>query len=1429
MTLERSIDEYETSNVEDDRIAMSPQYQGTDNEAAGIPDPSDPGELQPITADDQRRIQLKGNQPLQPPPSGIPEGRYETKVRGEVVGSSEVDLTIPENREAMWAEYREYFKSPKGPDRDANLDQWYQTYWGKTLEEVEADKKAKWAEYGNPLNRLNRTFQALSIPGLGLMDFGMDAIGTIPGLGFLDNKWDRATRLDDPFHQKMRKFASVVIPSMISTRFLAAKMPTLATGAAGWQRWLMGTGLWTAQETAIIGISDVGEEENMLRTIADTFPGVFGPKGWMPLPKWSTTNPGDSVKVREYKNMLDTAGLSIFGSILGISLKMKAGMKNMSWFEPADELADAYKAKQVALNTDAAKLERISDINDVLGQEVLDAATEKELINELEALKLSLDDVDDLDAALDIIDNQRQEAQSILGKMKSEIDPDNIDYDPDRFPLGPENTRAIQSPEPGNVAKNMGDTTLIKTTGQEGNPVNILSPSTIRKGLLLGPGASRNAVMGVAAEAEELGRFKYLAEGFRFSQKQMNAAAWDIYESIIDADNMGQLRDVFMDNRDVKNLLLGKFKVAYINEEQARGAAFAMRDLVDRFLGRKVAESSARVMDTLGREATTMSRAFVELEQYVDNPRAMELIIDKIQFLMDEWALNKYIAGWTLRNKNWAAQILPENIDEAARALKQEFESVEKVIAAKNQSFANTIKKLSEENPLAIRPLMDAFVESDGDVDTITKLIKWADRQLTPLGMLKSPDPKEMNLFAKGMFNVVFNNLLSGPSAFAALLGNTGQLIVRPINSVMGHGIWGLADDFEGFKRSMYVHGSMYETNKRALTFSWKQVKRGWQDPDALIENLTRKDFVIAKDTKKWSILEDMVPIWEQQGNYGKLYQYKSAKLIRDLGRWKYARYGITAMAGPDAYATSHVAAALSRIMAYDEIFSEFGFADMKKIKLAEKKHYANFFDKDGNPTSRLVQQISGEIKLNLDDGVASWLNQATTAYPITKHVFMFPRTQSNWVKNSLSWTPISLIPGMNKYSKVLYARTQADKVAALAEHGLDYNSIPHAEAIFKELRAEYTGRQAFSALMTKTLWDYSMAGNIRGNGHYNKGRRMKEWNELGYEPKTIRFPVPGKDNDVWVSYKGIPGVEQVLSIIGDMSYYAADLDETMLENLQNKLMWTISASFFADSPFSSLEWLVAAGNGDLSGWNRGVANMMKAYIPAVSLAGTLRNAIDSAQKDIQGEIHEYIMNKLPPFNFMLPNQIDFWTGTPINDIDNPFLRLLNAVSPIKVSGTREPWRVWLENIGYSGQSKLRKSPDGLYEYTTEDREKILQYVGEQQIWKQIEKMRKSGKWDINVNLLRAHRATGQDDENEHIKLKRKLLPVYQKIDGIIRKAHIIADQRLKNETRTGSGRTALEMGQATVDSEMKQGDVLGARKQQTKYNELNKLLKMSK
>ena len=179
-----------------------------------------------------------------------------------------------------------------------------------------------------------------------------------------------------------------------------------------------------------------------------------------------------------------------------------------------------------------------------------------------------------------------------------------------------------------------------------------------RKGLMVGSN-SRDAVMGVGEAARMSGRFDAIVDGVRFSAKEMNAAAWGIYMDIIDPmSTVDDVKALFLENRDVKNLMLGKFKIEVINEDQARAAAFAMRDLVDRFLGREVTASSARVMDTVGREAATIAASITDMAPFVDDAHAMDIVLSKLQFLMDEYALNKYLSGWSLRNKNWFDQYL---------------------------------------------------------------------------------------------------------------------------------------------------------------------------------------------------------------------------------------------------------------------------------------------------------------------------------------------------------------------------------------------------------------------------------------------------------------------------------------------------------------------------------------------------------------------------------------------------------------------------------------------------------------------------------------------------------------------------------------------------------------------------------------------------
>ena len=77
-------------------------------------------------------------------------------------------------------------------------------------------------------------------------------------------------------------------------------------------------------------------------------------------------------------------------------------------------------------------------------------------------------------------------------------------------------------------------------------------------------------------------------------------------------------------------------------------------------------------------------------------------------------------------------------------------------------------------------------------------------------------------------------------------------------------------------------------------------------------------------------------------------------------------------------------------------------------------------FDADGLIKDKAVRALAGEIQLNMDDGRSRGINEATTAYPILKEVLMFPRTMSNATKLAASYTPISLLPGISRYSKTI-------------------------------------------------------------------------------------------------------------------------------------------------------------------------------------------------------------------------------------------------------------------------------------------------------------------------------------------------------------------------------------------------------------------------
>jgi hypothetical protein len=347
------------------------------------------------------------------------------------------------------------------------------------------------------------------------------------------------------------------------------------------------------------------------------------------------------------------------------------------------------------------------------------------------------------------------------------------------------------------------------------------------------------------------------------------------------------------------------------------------------------------------------------------------------------------------------------------------------------------------------------------------------------------------------------------------------------------------------------------------------------------------------------------------------------------------------------------------------------------------------------------------------------------------------------------------------------------DKITkALQEHGIDFATQPNAMAIYKGLQAEYAGRIAFGTGLAVGLHGYAMAGNIRGNGPQNPAERQKLRDNFNWQPKTIN--IGGK----WVSYAGLPPFDPVLTMLGDLAYYQRDIGSTVTEDWVGKLGYTFSMTFANQTWLAGLEPLVAILNQETGAAERLLANQARSFIPQSGSLGVVAKAIDNSQKDIYKDFLGYIKNRLPGLNTTLPQQIDIYTGKPINDIDNPMLRALNAISPVQFSDDAEPWRQWLIDTGWDGVQRIRKDSTGNHEYTPAERETLYKYIGEQQIWKQFDKLSKSKKYNDQLDRVRAMRVEGVDSD----KIDVAQIQAYKPLDDIMLVAQRAAEQRLQKD-----------------------------------------------
>jgi hypothetical protein len=195
---------------------------------------------------------------------------------------------------------------------------------------------------------------------------------------------------------------------------------------------------------------------------------------------------------------------------------------------------------------------------------------------------------------------------------------------------------------------------------------------------------------------------------------------------------------------------------------------------------------------------------------------------------------------------------------------------------------------------------------------------------------------------------------------------------------------------------------------------------------------------------------------------------------------------------------------------------------------------------------------------------------------------------------------------------------------------------------------------------------------------------------------------------------------------------------------------------------------------------------------------GVLSEAIDSAQKDIQGEVHEYLMNRLPGFKSMLPSRVNPLGGPQAETGPNPndpWGKIAYALNPFSIEtspgGDQLTYKTssgktvsfnevmhWLRaDVNYTGLSKLNMDSTGSYKYSSAERQTIFRTMYDRQVWQQLAEIMTTPAYQQQLEDFKKYRNQNKSQRNDRVLLKLRLLPVYKEIAKVIKREQLLAEK----------------------------------------------------
>ena len=1123
---------------------------------------------------------------------------------------------------------------------------------------------------GNPME----TFQDLALLGQGLVDTTMDvASSLLPWLKPADEWWEQTSGKEDqaPEDKFVRDLSAIVIPTALIGNPIAGGLSSGATrlGFTGLTKGginaLGRVGVDMAVGTGIESFSDQTSEEGNASDILNQTLGIQTP--------WATQE-GDSPDVIYKKNMYESAAL---GGVVGI---IDVALSSSTLGKVAKQVTKVFpkgKASQAAIENSTAS----SYISFKKGQEQPPQPTPMEKV--------------------EATDQARVDAQNDEAVERYSLDPDGF-YGYDDFVNEPHEPqkRAVPDFTADPVKFKLDNAKIQNNAGTvNGSPNPAVTPGFKKAFGKAADGTDRSELLEETAKGLEP-KFDVMVGEQRLTSQQVDDAIENLVSTAF--NEPADFKAKFNELVTATDSVLGN-NTKSLTEDGFITATGAYKRLLDMISPRQQEASAVIVSQSAGNVSNT-AKAVSLIGDTMDTTRQQELIWDALKIMMPEIRVNQFLSGKRLQLKNIAKSgdktKVKNFIDESSGQLDNQIKQNKKNV----EEFLDTALAVSRENPEYFKPLLREFEKSNGEVDTLYKLSRLAEKKISFWKKaFIDGEPEVPSLFVRQLQSARYNNILTGLAPVRAAAGAFTGLIGKPVTTFAGAALTG---DAATFKRSMFVYGGIRENIQRGFTNLADEWRHAVNSPE-LSAARQRKDFqdVILQDIET---MDEMAEGWRAKGEFGKVAMWNITKGLSYFNNNPVVKSGINAMTAIDGFTKSFSASMSARSRAYDELFDEAsGAIDVESFTSLQSKLYDESFDRTGLLKDDVATLVAGELNLNMDSKTVTALEGIMQHVPVAKAIFMFPRTGINAVKLVSTFSPTGLLgQSIGRGRAIANAVTQAEIDEVLVTHGYK----PGNNQAFQGLKSEYKGREIMGGAVVMGAAMYALNGNLTGSGPSDPAER-KRMQDLGWTEYSFR-----DWNGEWRSYKGLEPFDTFLGLTADIVYEGTRMDSAVTEEWFQTLAHSISMNISNKTFLSGFEPVVRILNGDPGAGQRFLAMQANGFTPGAGIRSILNKAIAPQLKDVDKTFWGYYANLnkfIPPVGSELNDLLDIYTGKPIDYTDG-INRAVNAVLPFfKTNGGNEEWRQKLLATGWDNLQTVKANPISGQPMTPEERHFVNNWIGQ--------------------------------------------------------------------------------------------------------------------